>query len=163
MKKHKNKCRCVKVLFVLCEAAFLAKPAIRSNVLARAPRIPLLSGLVGCKNHASKTWYRGDRPLPRASLRAQRSNPQPFRHLRSRRRRDGATHNPKATRHCERSEAILSLSRSRKKMKIFPKKIEFVLDTFIIRIYILSHRRTTEGSGSCSSLTESVKENRDKS
>ena len=148
MKKHKNKCRCVQVLFILCEAAFLAKPAIRSNVLARPPA-PIQSGLVGCKNHASKTWPRGDRPLPRASLRGAA--------------RDGAIHNPKATRHCERSEAILSLSRSRKKMKIFPKKIEFVLDTFIIRIYILSHRRTTEGSGSCSSLTESVKENRDKS
>ena len=63
MKKHKNKCRCVKVLFVLCEAAFLAKPAIRSNVLARAPRIPLLSGLVGCKNHASKTWPEGTDPF----------------------------------------------------------------------------------------------------
>ena len=149
MKKHKNKCRCVQVLFILCEAASLVKPAIRSNVLARAPRIPLLSGLVGCKNHASKTWPRGDRPLPRPSLRGAA--------------RGEATHNPKATRHCERIEAILSLSRSRKKMKIFPKKIEFVLDTFIIRIYILSHRRTTEGSGSCSSLTESVKENRDKS
>ena len=96
MKKHKNKCRCVKVLFVLCEAAFLAKPAIRSNVLARAPRIPLLSGLVGCKNHASKTWPRGDRPLPRPSLRGAAG--------------DEAISNPNSSRHCKRSEAILSFS-----------------------------------------------------